>query len=60
MAESEIGSANLTITKTCIPLFETFGLSVYEDMGRQLIQNFAKSYFISIIIFIHMLNYSLW
>ena len=39
MAESEIGSANFTITKTCIPFFETFGTSVYVDMGRQLFQN---------------------
>ena len=36
MAESEIGSASFTITKTLIPFFETFGTSVYEYMGRQL------------------------
>ena len=37
MTKPEIGSADFTITKTCIPFFETFGTSVYEDMGRQLI-----------------------
>ena len=42
MTKSEIGSADFTIAKTFIPFFETFGTSVYEDMGRQLVQNFVK------------------
>ena len=58
MAESEIGSANLAITKTFIPFFETFGTSVYVDMGRQLVQNFAKFDLERIIIFIY-LSYNL-
>ena len=33
MAESEIGSADFTITKTFIPFFETFGKFVYVYMG---------------------------
>ena len=57
MAESEIGSANVTITKTFIPVFETFGTPVYVDMDSQLFQNFVKSDFMNIIIVINMLYY---
>ena len=57
MTKSEIGSADFTITNTFIPFFETFGTSVYEDMGRQLVQNFVKFDIISRIIFIDMLYY---
>ena len=58
MAESETGSAKFTITNTCIPFFETFGTSVYVDMGSQLFQHFVKFDIERIIIFINMLNYS--
>ena len=56
MADSDIGSANFTITKTIIPSIETNTASVYKTMGRQLFQNFATFDFISIIISINMLS----
>ena len=57
MAVFEISSAYFAVAKTVVPGLDTNMAVIDEAMGRQLFQNFVKLYFISIIIFINMLNY---
>ena len=56
----KIGFADHTVATTIIIRLKTDTTVIDEAMSSQLFQNFAGFDFISITIFINMLNYSLW